>query len=363
MLVWSACDNDLYACCINDVDKMERGVSEEIKVLAQVDHRPNPDSSGPHTVHRLELVNDHQPKLNSKLHKDLGDADMADPANLSDFVRWGMKNFPAEKYWLIISDHGDAWKGASEDEGHRSWMSLPQIRQALEEARKETGRGFDLLSFDCCHMASVEVAHELKNESRYLLASQEVMGYLGLPYQELMTSLADKSPEEVVREVVESSRANPEDIPTFSAVDLEKIPALTQALGKLGQAIVEAPVAGSELRGAVGETQSFWEYRDVHHLAENLGKLSSSLAEPAREVQAALESAVVAEQHAISHPNSHGLQIEVHPDSEQSRQLRYQRGAVNREDTRPWKTEQGSYAETAFARETGWTQVIDKIHS
>ena len=363
VLVWSACDNDLYACCVNDIDKMERGLTDGVKVLAQVDHRPNPDAAGPHTVHRLELEKDERPLLHSKLHQDFGDADMADPKNLSDFVRWGIKNFPAEKYWLVISDHGDAWKGASEDDGHKSWMSLPQIRRALEDARRETGKTLDLLSFDCCHMASVEVAHELKDEARYLLASQEVMGYLGLPYQTLLGGLAEKTPEQVAREVVQASRENPEDIPTFSALDLGKVQGLTSALGELAQGILQSPVSGEQLRKAVADSQTFWEYRDVHHLAENLALASPDLAESAAKVQSALEAAVVAEQHAPTHPGSHGLQVEVQPDSEERRQMRYRRGAIQRQDVTPRRTEQGSYLETSFARETRWNRVIDKIHS
>lgn len=359
VLMWSACDNNLYECCVNDLDKSEEGTNDSVHVLATVDHRPSGGGA-----QRLELQKDGLPLLHSPVKADHGDFDTANPKNLADFIEWGIKNYPAENYWLVISDHGDAWKGAAQDEGHHTWMSLPQIESGLKEARERTGRKLDMLSFDCCHMASTEVAHQLQNESRYLVASEEVMGYIGLPYQEILKDAAGLSPHQLAQHLVHTSKANPEDIPTFSAVDLEKMPSVTKAVTALGQAITQSPLTGQELRGVLQDTQAFWEYRDLKHLATNLGQQpDANLAQAAVDVQVALSEAIVAEQHAASHPNAGGLQIEVHPDSEEARQARYREEALDRNDPRPWKTTEGSYAETSFARETGWTEAIAKINS
>ena len=366
VLVWSACDNDLYECCVRDLDKCERGLGPGIQVLAQVDHRQNPDPAGPHTVQRLELQPDQEVGLHSPVVADLGDSSMASPRNLSDFVQWGIKNYPAENYWLVISDHGDAWKGATEDEGHREWMSLPQIESALHEARDRTGQKLDLLSFDCCYMGSSEVVHQLQHESRYMVGSQEAMGFVGLPYDSLLGEVAALEPRQLAQHLVAVSGADPEDIPTFAAFDLEKVPALSQSVGKLGRAVTESSLSGEQLRKAVDATQSFWDYRDVYDLAAQLAAqpgTEAGLAEAALQVQQAVSEVVIAERHADTHPQAHGLQIEVNPDSEAERQLCYGEGAVLRDDSRPWKTSQGSYAETAFARATQWPRVIDKIHS
>lgn len=367
-MVWSACDNDLYECCVHDVDKAERGVRDEVAVLAQVDHRPNPDASGPKTVQRLELQRNDTPLLNSPVVKDLGDANMASPKNLADFVAWGMKNYPAENYWLVISDHGDAWRGACRDDGHADWMSLPQIQQGLQEAREVSGQKLNLVSFDCCHMASSEVVHQLRKEADYLVGSQEVMGYLGLPYQQILPQIGSKSPREVAQMLVEESRANPEDIPTFSAVDLSRVEPYSQALRELGQAVMESPLSGPRLKQVVDSAQCFDSgyYRDVVDLARKLAQASPDLQASAELVEARSRQLMVAEQHAPSHPGAHGLQIEVQPDSEETRQARYaqsQRGQSDSPDAPgEWRTERGSYAETAFARDTGWDRVIERIN-
>ena len=358
-MVWSASDNDLYECCVNDVDKMERGMSPNIQVLAQVDHGSNPRPEGPKTMQRLVLEKNDQPLLNSPVAKDLGNGDSASPKQLADFIKWGMETYPAKNYWLVISDHGDGWKGACQDDSRQTWMSLPQIEQALQEARQSSGQKLDLLSFDCCHMASSEVVHQLQNEAKVLVGSQEVMGELGLPYDRLLPQIAGKEGRQVAEMLVRESRENPEDIPTFAALDLTQVPAFSQAVKELGEAVTASGLTTEQMREVVAKTQGFDSgyYRDVVDLARQLGQADPSLLPQAEQVEKAASAVVLSEQHAETHPNAHGLQIEVFKDSEGARQRRYTPG------TRVMRTESGSYAETAFARDTGWEKVIAKIDS
>jgi hypothetical protein len=46
---------------------------------------------------------------------DLGEADMADGSTLVDFVTWTVQNYPADRYMLIMSDHGMGWPGGWSD--------------------------------------------------------------------------------------------------------------------------------------------------------------------------------------------------------------------------------------------------------
>ena len=362
VLVWSASDNDLYECCVNDVDKAERGMSPNIQVLATVDHGPNPRPDGPHTMQRLVLEKNDQPLLNSPVAQDLGSADSANPENLADFIRWGMEKYPAKNYWLVISDHEDAWRGACRDDSHNSWMSLPQIEGALQEARQSSGRKLDLVSFDCCHMASSEVAHQLHKEANYMVASQEVMGYLGLPYDRLLPQIEGKDARQVAEMLVRESGEHPEDIPTFSAMDLSQAPAFSDSVKQLGEAVLKSPLSCQQLHQVVDKTQGFDSgyYRDVVDLARQLREADPDLTESAQRVEQAAAQLVISEQHAPTHPRAHGVQIEVFRDSESERQRRYNEGApVTRQQ--PLRTEAGSYAETAFAQDTGWERVIEKI--
>jgi hypothetical protein len=363
VLVWSACDNDLYDCCVNDLNKAEQGsANQDIHVLAQVDHRPNTNPLGPHTVQRLQLQPDGLPLLHSPVKADLGDSNMADPKNLSDFIKWGIKNYPAEKYWVIISDHGDGWRGANQDDGHHSWMSLPQIESALKDARQATGEKLDVLSFDCCHMASAEVAHQLQNEADFMLGSEEAMGYIGLPYEQLLGEVSQLSPQQLVERVVESSKANPDDIPTFSAVNLSKIPQVTQSIKQLAEAICTSTLNGEQLKEAVAKAQTFDGYSDLHDFSAKVAEQDPALAKAAKAVQNAIKEATVSEQHSKAYPGAHGLQIEVNPDSEERSQQRYAVGSLVRSDA-PWRTAEASYTATKFDQATNWSAVIEKINS
>ena len=65
---------------------------------------------------------------------------MGDPTTLSTFITYGITNFPAEHYALIVSDHGAAWPGVGPDlSAGESVLDLPEIQQALETGLADAG--------------------------------------------------------------------------------------------------------------------------------------------------------------------------------------------------------------------------------
>jgi hypothetical protein len=105
-----------------------------------------------------------------KLEKELENASMAKYSTLSDFIRWGAENFPAEKNILIMWDHGGgSASGLIVDELHdNAIMSL----EGLERALKAGGVHFDIFMTDTCLMANLETAQAIKPYADYLLASE-----------------------------------------------------------------------------------------------------------------------------------------------------------------------------------------------
>ena len=61
-------------------------------------------------VQRHQIVNG---TLNTLM--DLGLKNMAEPNTLSDFIKWGMLDFPARKYAIIFWDHGSGIHGFGRD--------------------------------------------------------------------------------------------------------------------------------------------------------------------------------------------------------------------------------------------------------
>ncbi|HBE09406.1 MAG TPA: peptidase C11, partial [Lachnospiraceae bacterium] len=85
------------------------------------------------------------------LVSDDGDKAMTDPNTLSSFIKWTAQNYPANRYELIMWDHGGgSVSGYGYDEIHKSSgsMSLSGINKALKDA----GITFDMIGFDACLM-------------------------------------------------------------------------------------------------------------------------------------------------------------------------------------------------------------------
>ena len=86
---------------------------------------------------------------------------MSDPNTLTDFIDWAVENYPAQNYFLILSDHGDGWEnGLLLDElNGRHWMSTRQLQQALTNADSP----MTILGLDMCLEGDTEVAYQLRH--------------------------------------------------------------------------------------------------------------------------------------------------------------------------------------------------------
>ncbi|WP_334010363.1 clostripain-related cysteine peptidase [Burkholderia cepacia] len=114
---------------------------------------------------------------------DLGGQDMAASATLSDFLEWGIRQYPAKRVAVILGDHGGGPNGgfgyrtttkAERDAGDLPRLSLRDMTQAFQRATAATGKRFDLVGFDACLMASVEVAAAFRPYADYLVASEDL---------------------------------------------------------------------------------------------------------------------------------------------------------------------------------------------
>jgi hypothetical protein len=114
----------------------------------------------------------------------LDEVDMGDPQSLTDFLVWGVQNYPAEHYMVVIGSHGAGWRGIGPDEGGGdSILELTEIDAAFGEARAQLGiEKFDIVGFDACLMAVIDVAVTLETHADYVLFSQEVIPSNGWEY-------------------------------------------------------------------------------------------------------------------------------------------------------------------------------------
>lgn len=106
-------------------------------------------------------------------------ASMGDSGTLADFLRFAKENYPADKTAVVFWNHGGgSVSGASFDELYDyDSLTLDEMYTAFTEVWEpslEAGQQpLELVGFDTCLMATVDVAYTFCDLSRYLVASEE----------------------------------------------------------------------------------------------------------------------------------------------------------------------------------------------
>ena len=122
------------------------------------------------------------------LESDMGSKPMTDPSNLTKFIQYCNKNYPADRNDLIFWDHGGgSVSGYGYDEKNKSAgsMDLGKISSAL----KSGGVKLDFVGFDACLMATAETALMLNEHADYLIASEETEPGIGWYYTDWLNAL------------------------------------------------------------------------------------------------------------------------------------------------------------------------------
>lgn len=200
-------EQDIYV----DLNEAERvGSGPNLNIVAQIDrYRAGFTGDGNWTSARRYFVrqDDDLNSVGSDLVDDLGEVNMADGNTLLDFVTWAVTNYPAEKYVLILSDHGMGWPGGWSDDttsgggGQAPLQSavgdnlyLNEIDQTLAKIQQDTGIDkFELIGMDACLMGDVEVMAALAPYGRYAVLSQETEPSLGWAYTAFLSELGNNT--------------------------------------------------------------------------------------------------------------------------------------------------------------------------
>jgi hypothetical protein len=192
---------------------------------------------------RRYVVNNHKLELKGQL----GILDMGKPEALTDFITWGQDNYPADKYVLVFWDHGGGALGGfggnkRDDPTNASFaspMSIAQLKEGVENAVKgRPERRLELIGFDACLMATLEVADAFKDLGRYLAASQEIEPGAGWNWAAVLNHIVSNPGTDgasIGATIADSygAKMNNEDtgaIITFSIIDLAKVPRINTAL-------------------------------------------------------------------------------------------------------------------------------------
>ncbi len=250
----------------------------------------------------LELV-DQQPLAN-----------MGDGQTLAEFLSYAKTNYPADRTAVVFWNHGGgSVSGASFDElyGYDS-LTIDEMYAAFNEVwdLSDENPPLELVGFDTCLMATVDVAYTFCDIARYLVASEETEPANGWYYSEWVGALA-KNPSmdgaalgKVICDAYYEGCevAWTEDNTTLSLTDLSKIGPLLEAYEAFGaealSAACEDPgffsrfgrvAAQSENYGGNTREQGYSNLVDLGHMARQ----STGLLDSAQDVLDALDDCVL----------------------------------------------------------------------
>ncbi len=120
------------------------------------------------------------------LEDDLGQLDCTISKTLSDFIDYGKRNYPADRYMLIFWDHGGGpvyGFGYDEWQDDSSALTLDEIQKAL---RDNSDINFDIIGMDCCIMANLETCYVLAPFCKYAVLSEDFESGIGWEYTNWM---------------------------------------------------------------------------------------------------------------------------------------------------------------------------------
>jgi cysteine peptidase C11 family protein/helix-hairpin-helix protein len=236
VMVYLNAANNLEPFGIEDMNEMERvGSTNDVNIVVECarfkghpDPRPNPAyfsnpyqehenvfywglDNAPGTRRYYILKDDDKVRIRSVLKANVGETDAGRPEPLANFGKWTVEHYPADHYALVIWNHGAGWSGVSYDDNSHHGMDLPEVRQACEgivdAIKKAGGEKIDVIDFDACLMATVEVAYELRDVCQYLASSQETEPGDGMPYDdylEWLTKYPESSPVSLSKAMVDT---------------------------------------------------------------------------------------------------------------------------------------------------------------
>ncbi|PCJ15419.1 MAG: hypothetical protein COB02_18025 [Candidatus Cloacimonadota bacterium] len=328
VMVYITASNDLERFGLSDVNEMERiGSSKDVNIVVQLDRIDgkdfHPSQAGSDFIgegnwsktRRYYVTKDNNPrKIQSQVLEEIDSVDMGDPKSLSDFAKFSVDKYPAEKYMLVIWNHGAGWPGIAYDDESGNGISMPQLLNSISDisnhlSETQNKSKLDIVNMDACLMAMLEVGYQLKDHVNFLVGSQEVEPGAGMPYGDylgplvnhpemnanaLSRNMVDKFVKSYTTKGSQSNRHWGGSSVTQSVLDLSKITPVKESLDLLADLLIEEESAWKSLilgynYGVIDSkryaTESFTDLFDFMDQILKNNEMSKEIKTAARNVQ------------------------------------------------------------------------------
>ena len=249
VMVYLAGDNNLDDAGVIDLKEMKKvGSTDQINVIAQFDRQGKDTATNRYCLRKGGT-------LAKDIVGSLGETNTGDPGVLDAFIQWGVKNYPAGHYLLVIWNHGNGWddenvyrvarktlklpirrrgevvlpgkapdsesvslrriraiggktfrralfstsivkavttRGIAYDDDAKDFLDNLEMKRVMASAKKLIERKIDILGMDACMMSMAEVAYQLRDSVSVTVGSEEVEPGDGWPYDRILGKLAAK---------------------------------------------------------------------------------------------------------------------------------------------------------------------------
>ncbi len=290
-------------------NNLERAAARNpgVNILVEWDRSPDYAGSTPddHTRRYHVLPNRNPYELADYVEGmttwDLGELNMGDDQTLYDFVTWARSTFTPTTYTaLSLVGHGGGWapsfvsplgigyltSGIGWDDTYGDYLGTREIGDALYWATDEGTNPIDVLFLDASMMGMLENAYEVRDSTRFLVASESAV-WSRFPYEGYvgaigMDTTARELAEAMVQVYDDSLLGYPRTMAGL-AVDVSAVGPISQALDSLALALSDTLTTTTRLQiaqaySAVQKFDSNWDYAlaapdayvDLYDLAEQL---------------------------------------------------------------------------------------------
>jgi hypothetical protein len=337
VLVYLNAANDLFSFSGPNVDQMERAAGNpQVRMIVQwkQSQRLFPQASFDGTRRYLVKPNGSS-GVQSQVIQDLGSSvDMGSAQSLHDFVLWGKTYFPADRYVLVLWNHGNGWRrklkkpdgrAFSYDDDTHNAIQIWQLPKALQDQK------IDIIAWDCSLMQMSEVAYEVRANAKYVVGSEESPPAAGFPYDVALSKFRDTpdmSSSELAKSFVDAMNTEPgyqSSAIEESVIDTSKLTQLSTAVDTLASQLISNNSALSGLTKLIRQNAKSYKeqpappryYFDIWDISNRyrIDAPQQSVRDAALAVRNAVDSAVLYERHNANSSGSHGISIDFSPSS------------------------------------------------
>jgi hypothetical protein len=314
LMFYMAGDNDLERYVTLDIqdELAQPGSNPDVNVVAIADRHPGYDNAaGDWTSTKLFYVTQGMAATPENAVADWGERNMGDPETLIDFVQWAQTNYPANRYALVLWDHGWGWRPYQVmwDETDDDTLDLHEIDDAMDVVGP-----IDLVAYDACEMQMIEVEAAWRSYTPVIVASQENMGFNGFRYNVALSAL-QATPSMTTEQFGIELAQTATDNWTIAVVTLNgNWDALVTAVDEWSVALLGSlPTYEADYDAAWSSTQDAEDrtHKDLYDAAEEIKARvgDSTIQARCQAVMDAVDAVILYEWHQRSYKDTHGIGI------------------------------------------------------